>query len=271
MKLDHLSHSQISMLHKCGEQYRRRYIDGERVPPGVAQIRGRSVHRANERNLVAKVETGALLSLDEVQAAARDAVVGELQGEFVLDGDYAELGLERAKGFVQDEVVELATLHATEIAPKLEPKAIEVRIELPPSNALPVKLVGVLDLVDEHTGVRDTKTAQKSPGADDADLSDQLTAYDLLHRAYYREPPKGLGLDVLVRTPKKGDVKVVSLSTTRSVADLGVYVRRAQAAVRMIEAEIFLPAAQDSWACSAKWCGYSATCLFFRGRPRPQS
>jgi len=272
VKLDHISYSQMNTLHKCGEQYRRRYIEGEKVPPGVAQIRGSSVHKPIELNLINKMQTGEFLPLEAIGDLAADTVAAKMDGEIRLDGDYAEMGLAAAKGFVQNEVVSLSLLHAKQVAPSMSPKAVEVRIELPPSDAIPVKLVGVLDIVDEHTGVHDTKTAQKSPGKSDADDSGQLTTYDLLHRAHYGEEPKGLSLDVLVRTPSKGDLKVVSLQTKRSVEDLGVYVRRVQAAVRMIESEIFLPAPQDSWQCSTRFCGYAESCPFYNnGRTRPVS
>lgn len=271
MKLERISYSQVAMLHKCGEQYRRRYIEGEILPPGIALIRGKSVHAPIEANLVAKMETGALLPLEQVQSLAADTVRAALQADFVLDGDYAAMGIAKARDLVTDEVVGLSTLHATKVAPAIEPSAVEVKIEVPPSNALPVTLVGVLDLIDDREGIRDTKTAQKSPAADAADVSDQLTTYELLHRARYGEPAKGLGLDVLVRTPGRGELKYVPLRTTRSTEDLLPFLRRVQAAVRAIEAEIFIPAASDTWQCSAKWCGYSSSCAFFRGRPRPQS
>lgn len=261
----------MGTLSKCGEQYRRRYIERERLPPGCSQIRGRTTHEANERNLAHKLETGDLLELEEVQEIARDSVDGALQGEFVLGGDYVELGVTKARGVLKDEVVGLSTLHATEVAPAMEPEAIEVRVEVPAGGRLAVPLVGVIDLIDANTGIHDTKTAQKAPGRDDAHVSDQLTAYDLLHRALKGTPPKGLGLDVLVRTPKKGELRSYSLRTERTKADLSVYLHRVEAAVRTIEAEIFLPAPQDHWICSTRWCGYASTCPYFRGRPRPTS
>jgi len=269
VKLTRISPSQIGMLGKCGEQYRRRYVEGEILAPGIAQIRGRSTHATNEKNLIHKLETGVLLPLDEVRQLAAESVDAALAGEFVLDGDYEEVGLTAARGMVKDEVISLSTLHATQLAPLAEPEAIELKVEVPPSDVLPVTLVGVIDLIDRSRGVRDTKTAQKSPNADAAHNSDQLTTYDLLHRAHKKSPPAGLGLDHLIRTPKKGELRVVSQETSRTIEDLGVFVRRANAAVRSIESEVFLPAPQDHWACSLKWCGFASTCPYFRGRPRP--
>ena len=44
--------------------------------------------------------------------------------------------------------------------------------------------------------------------------------------------------------------------------------RRANAAVAMIDKEVFLPAPEDSWVCSRKWCGYYDTCPFASGAKR---
>ena len=40
----YLSPSQMGMYCRCGEQYRRRYIEKEIIPPGFALIKGGSVH-----------------------------------------------------------------------------------------------------------------------------------------------------------------------------------------------------------------------------------
>lgn len=269
MELKHLSWSQMNTLQRCGEQYRRRYVKRDVVPPGIALLRGRATHKANEKNLLAKMETGELLTVDDVLQAASDAFDEQASGEFLIDGDYEGMEIAEALGTAKDESVALAGLHAEKVAPSIEPTAIEVRIEIPPSNSLPVKFVSILDLIDRSVAVRDTKTTRKSPQADAAHGSDQLSGQALAFRARYRKPPEELSLDYLVRTTKKKETKHVRLPTERTVADLGVFVRRAQAATRMIEVEVFLPAPADSWACSPRWCGYAETCPYYRGRPRP--
>lgn len=56
----HLSISQINMLGRCGEQYRRRYIEGEKIPPGIAALVGRGVDDSVTINLQNKIDTGDL-------------------------------------------------------------------------------------------------------------------------------------------------------------------------------------------------------------------
>jgi hypothetical protein len=176
--------------------------------------------------------------------------------------------LAQAKDRTKDEVVGLSRLHATQLAPTIEPTAVEVKVTLAASESLPVKLVGVIDLVAKE-GVRDTKTKAKSPPEMLAHLSDQLTCYHLLHLAHYKAPPVRLGLDVLWRTPGKGECKSKTLWTEREIKDLEVFIARANAARRAIEAEIFLPAPADHWACTQRFCGYTDQCPYFAGRPRP--
>ena len=73
--IDSIHQSSLGTALRCGEQFRRRYIEGERVPPGVAAGRGTGVHKANEVNLNQKVITGTDLKLSDLKDAARDGFV----------------------------------------------------------------------------------------------------------------------------------------------------------------------------------------------------
>src|SRR5688572_33095123 len=93
VKKPHLSFSQLDMLSKCGEQYRRRYVLGERLPPGVAMIVGGAVDKSVNANMTNKKDSGALLPIEQVQDTARDALNSEWErGGVVLQDD------ERARG-----------------------------------------------------------------------------------------------------------------------------------------------------------------------------
>ncbi len=270
MKPQHLSVSQMDTLDKCGQQYAYRYIEKIVSPPGFAATRGKVTARSVEANLKHKMETGQLLPIEQVVQVAADALEAECQGAMMLDGDYAEMTIAQAKGVVKDQVVDLSKCHAEKVAPLIAPVGVEIRVELEPSEALPVKFVGVLDQIDGKR-IRDTKTKTKAPPKNMADDSLQLTAYDLLYQARYHEASQGQALDVLWKTPG-GKVDHRTLETTRNRRDLEVFVARAQAALKVIEAEVFLPAPPDHWVCSKKFCGYTNICPYFRdGRTRPTS
>jgi hypothetical protein len=252
--------------------YKRRYIDGERLPPGIALIRGGAVHEANEASMVAKMDGGGL-GVEEVKDRAADAFEDRVGRGFVLDGAYGkgEFTPKQALAHAKDDAVHLSALHLERVAPTIIPTAVEVRIEIPPSESLPVTFVSILDLIDRDQSPVDTKTKSKAPNADEADLSEQLSGQALAFRARKQYAERSLRLDILTRTPKTRKVNYIPLETTRTTADLEIFLRRANAALSVIEAERFIPPLPDSWWCAPLWCGYYETCPYARGRARPKS
>ena len=164
----HLSASALTMLFKCGEQYRRRYVLGEKIPPGISAHKGRGVHLGAEHDLKQKANTGALLPLEAVQDLARDGVMaGVSEGVLWTPDDEAE-GTERLVADAIDGAVRLAGVHHAELAPKIEPidaEHVERRWDLA-LEGFPFDLMGYYD-VCEATSVRDLKTKAKAPSASD--------------------------------------------------------------------------------------------------------
>jgi hypothetical protein len=64
----HLSQTQLTMYEKCGESYRRRYCDceGEKIPPGIALVKGTGVHGGSKANFKQKIETKEDLSRKKI-------------------------------------------------------------------------------------------------------------------------------------------------------------------------------------------------------------
>jgi RecB family exonuclease len=155
-----------------------------------------------------------------------------------------------------DFAVACATLHHEQVAPALEPVAVERKfhVELPG----PFDLAGTID-VQEQARLRDTKTTAKSPSEDAADKSLQLTVY---HYALSREGTavESVHLDYLVRGAKTR--KVVPLKSTRGTVDHERLLRLVDLAGRQIQSGIFLPCDPSAWCCSPRWCGYWDRCPF---------
>lgn len=257
----HLSNSAIDMLSKCGEMYRRRYIEGEKVPPGVALIVGKGVDHSVNTNLQAKIDTGSLLPVDAVRQAAMDSTVREWDsGEIALDPDEAARGVKAAKGAAVDKAVRLSELHATKTAPGIEPSAVQRKwtIEL---DGFPFDITGFIDVQEDVRSVRDTKTSGKSPAKTEADNSDQLSLYALAVKVIDGAAPREVRLDYLVdnKTPV-----AVSLASTRTDDDFRMVMRRVEAAAEVIEKQAFMPARRSDWWCSERFCGYAATCPYYR-------
>lgn len=265
-----LHQSQLDMLAKCGVMYKRRYIDGEIVPPGVALLVGTATHRSVELNLRHKARTGELLPTEEIIDSVRDDFTNRWDQEGVrLDSDEVLRGANAVKGSAIDLSIALATLHATDVAPNIIPiseKHVERKfvIELP---GYPVDLAGKID-VQEARGPRDTKTVSKTPSQVDVDCSMQLSMYAAAVHVLDDQPfPIQVTVDSLVKTKTP---KAVSLTAQRDEADVGRVLRRVERAVEIIESGQFTPAQADgpsAWVCSKRWCGYAETCPFWSGRP----
>jgi hypothetical protein len=241
------------MLTKCGLQYEFRYVRGIKRPPGVALVIGKGAHGAIEADLGKKIETGELLADDAIADYARDATEAEWKKETPKpedDGEPADLG-----GAV-DMAIALAELHHREVAPGLEPIAVERGFTLAMPD-FPFDFTGYID-VEEKGRVRDVKTAGKAPASDAADTSEQLTAYSL--EATVRGAPAAeVVLDVLVKTKVP---RVVTLRSERTADDHRRFLRKLEMAARVIKAGAFLPAPKvpGVWWCSQKHCGYWDMC-----------
>src|SRR3990167_5757448 len=116
-----LHQSGMDMLFKCGEQYYRRYVKGEKIPPGIAAVIGSATHKSIEANLSAKIQGGELLPVEWVQQVARDELEGIWKGGIKLDKDELAKGMKALKGEAIDTAVALSGLHRTNLAPSLEP------------------------------------------------------------------------------------------------------------------------------------------------------
>ncbi len=247
----HLSITQINMLARCGEQYRFRYVDGIKSPPGVALVIGKATHAAIEKDLTNKIQWGALLPDDAIAETAADATRKAWSDDepTLQDGDPDQ-------GGAVDAAVSLATLHHRELAPKIEPISLERGFVLS-LDGFPFDLMGYVD-IDEATRIRDTKTASKSPSGNEADKSDQLTLYHL-DATVRGDVGKTVALDYLVKTKV---AKAITLESTRGPEDHARLLRKVEASAKVIEAGNFAPTSPDNWWCSAKWCGYFDRCDF---------
>jgi hypothetical protein len=258
-----VSYSRMSMLSRCGEQFRRRYVEHEVVPPDVSLAVGRAVDRAVSENLRSKMVGTGLKPAEEVADLARDAVEDEFRGEVVLSDEEASRGLRAVKGEAADKSIRLASCHARELAPAITPTAVQRWMAVDLSRlGYPAELVGIIDVQEGADRVRDTKTSAKSPVAGAADQSLQLTTYGLAARVLDGKAPTALGLDFLVDS--KSGAKSVTQQTSRSVEDYRSLLRRVERYLEVVEKGAFQPTNPDNWWCSTRFCGYATTCPFYR-------
>lgn len=257
-KKPHLSATQLNMLSVCGEQYRRRYVEGEVIPPGIALLKGGAFHRAAETNMRQKIETHSDLPASEIVDAAVAAFEGESHGSYMLTEEEQSRGSSAVLGEAIDSVAAMARGHAEKQAPDYQPTMVEqeVRIELPGSR----DLLGIIDLADDKDRITDFKTARRKKRQGDADESIQLSVYAAVFQVKTGRAPSEVRLDSIVETKKSVDRQV--LVSTRGDADFQALAHRINAAASVIESGNYMPAPVGIWQCSQKFCGYFRSCPY---------
>lgn len=255
----HVSPSQLDMYFRCGEQWRRRYMCNEVIPPGIALIKGSAVHKAAEVNFAQKIQTNEDLPLDQLQGAAEehiDTMVAK-DGLF-LAPEEVSIGVQRVLGEAKDRTHAMVRALRAEVAPRIQPAMVEkfIRIELPNHSH---DLLGRLDLLTADHRVKDLKTSSKRKYQDEVDRSDQLTFYHMAVEYETGRAPTGIDLEVIVETKIPS---VQSLTSNRTQKDRQILLNRINTMIAGVKAGIFLPAAPGSWCCSPKFCGYYADCPF---------
>ncbi len=258
-----LSPSRLDMLARCGMQYFFRYVEGLRVPPGVAMVQGTAVHRAVVQDLRHKRDHGELLTLSAVEDCAADALENTWLGEEpALDEEERAIGKSVVKARAKDDAIYLAALHHRELAPSIIPVHLEREFRLDLTN-FPFDLVGVMDVQEPDT-IRDVKVSGRAPDLEAAEISVQLTTYALAAQVLDGRAPAAVTLDYLVHPKGKIPYQEV-LTSTRGNDDFHRLLKRVEAAAHVIQSGAFMPCTPDAWYCSSRWCGfYSDTCAFGR-------
>lgn len=255
----YISPSQLGMYTRCGEAYRRRYILGERIPPGIAAHRGSAVHKGAEENALQKIKTHVDLPAQDVIDIAAVAFDEKVKKDGVfLSPEELSVGEKLVVAAAKDTTVALAEVLARESLPKYQPLEVEIegRISIPESTH---DLLGRIDLIDEREFILDYKTSAKSKNQNDIDGDDQFTFYDLLYRAAKGKAPRGIIVENLVATKVP---KAVTFATSRTLDDTQALVNKVNAMINGITKGVFIPANSGSWNCSNKWCGYFNTCPY---------
>lgn len=260
------SMSRVGLLLRCGEAYRRRYIENEILPPGVAMARGTAVHKAAADNYRQKIESHQDLSVNDILDAASASFDAAVAAGVLFTPD-EEAAPKVVLGRAKDQAVRMARVYAEQEAPEYQPLLVEekIRRELPGTH----DLLGVLDLVDVRGVVADRKTTAKRKSQAEADRSLQLSMQASLAQSATGEWPKELRLEVLVDGTRGVERQVVR--TYRDASDMAALAATLNVVADSVQKGVFLPAPEGSWQCSARWCGYYSTCPYVRRTSRPEA
>ena len=266
----HISATQQTMASRCLEQYRRRYILGEIIPPGIALLQGGAFHVGAETNFRQKIDSHEDLPASEIVEAAVAAFDAKVAGSYALSDDEASRGAKVVLGEAKDQLAGLAGCHAKEQAPDYQPVAVEHTTRIVFPNATH-DMLAVTDLRDDQGRVVDFKTAARKPPQKDADESIQLTIYAAAYRIDTGEDAAEVRLDAVTKTKKPARH---ILTSTRSEADYRALLSRTNAMLATIAAfrkegvEPWPAAPVGAWWCGTKFCGFARSCPHFNSERR---
>ncbi len=245
------------MLLKCGEQYRRRYIEGEIMIPSAAMTLGGSGHKAEEKNFKQKIKSKTDISSEEVIDCFSDEWESRKYQIGWTKDDLAGKPIKKAEAREKDRGISLVQIFHKEQAPSIQPALVEEKFEVKFEGGYP-DLLGYLDTVDIKDTLYDYKYSKRSPDKNDIIFDLQMTNYDFGFRAKFKRKPKKLKKiwSVSTKVPKT----VFQEVAPRDDSQINRFMLRLEKAMEVIDKEILLPAPVGVWWCSENWCGYWNTC-----------
>ena len=255
MTIRSLSFSSLNAWALCPERWRRAYLEGERLPPGIAAHRGKGLHKSAEYNFMQKITSGEDEPLSVLQDVARDSFMDSARsGTFVPLKEKPSFKKDMAKAL--DLAVKVMTkAYRESLAPNVQPALVEKKItlDLPP---LPVPFTCILDVYTNDRWWLDIKSSGKKWPEAKGMTDLQATVNWALLKAHLGEEPVKMSYEIF--TPATHQ----SLEVTRGMADVHALIQRSQSMLACIQAGNFGPCDPNSWVCSPKWCGYFWTCKY---------
>lgn len=248
-----ISQSMLNLYCHCQEAFRRRYIEGEKIPPAIAMAVGTGVHKAAEINHKQKIDSGLDMRLDDIMDAAADGFRSAVEDSGVyFTGTRQELNKELGKG--SDLSVKMAAIYGKNVAPQIMPVAAELKL-LACHDDLPVPFLGIVDVLNHGNIVSDLKTANKKWRAGKEKESLQPAIYKYLLKQNYGQD---YGFDFHVMA-YDGNVQHIEMRDREN--NIGYVVNLAKALLNSCDSGVFMPAVPSHWMCCERFCGYYGTCL----------
>ncbi|MDR3361851.1 MAG: PD-(D/E)XK nuclease family protein [Desulfovibrio sp.] len=250
--IDHISPSMLGLFCRCQEAFRRRYLEGEKLPPGIAACIGSGMHKGAEANHRQKLASGVDMPVADIKDAARDGYVKAVaDGVFIPAGEEAEAPRALEKGM--DTSVSLAASYAEKVAPGIQPVAVEEKMTAAHQD-LPVPFLGIIDVLDKTGWCPDLKSAARKWSEGKEVGNPQPPVYSFLLKRT-RNLDAAFSFEVLTH---KGDHQHIPVETRPE--DLQPIIARAHGLLFSVQSGVFMPAEPGHWLCSPKWCGYWWSC-----------
>ena len=242
---------------RCGESFRRRYIEGEIIPPGIAARRGSGAHKAAEVNHRQKIKSGIDLPLGDLKDAARDEYMRLIKEEGVFLTKEELPSKDQILNDGLNQTIQATEIYREEIAPKIQPVRVEEKITIEvPGISMPIS--GTLDAEDDKGFIQDLKV-MKRKDQDWANREPQVGFYYLLRRGSVGDWPTGFKYQFVI--PNKEMVHE-EITTYRNKQQIQVLFRYIQQFLKDLKEGNFKPADPGHYICSSDYCGYWNSCPY---------
>jgi len=255
-QVNRLSYSMIRLYLECPRAYHYRYILGLPIVQRGRLVAGKVYHLGVAYAFKRKL-AGALATPTELFDIMSDTWEAQLAERLVYD----ELGEPKVEakridweeddpGKLKDTVLKLAALYLRKMVPKIEPIAVEQKLE---GVIATVPFVGYPDLQVRNLtgiGVIDHKFAKRCLSQADADKDIQPSAYAAL-----------LGQPIWAAFHQALDMKrpqINEVTTERGIDDIDWFGHLVEQVWRGIRSGIF-PPNPLTWKCGAD-CSYNVEC-----------
>lgn len=277
----HFSATSASMLFRCPEQWRRRYVLREKKPPNPNLLWGKAdteaVGWALEQMIA--VQEFSLATVGEVFSESIDQQINEAEGQIDFGGTLDPREQQRMLGKIKDAGIALSTQYVKEVAPTLLPTHTE--FELTVEHPLwPVPVIGYVDVLEGiivaedgrqvTTAIRERKTADRKPsGAINAEWVMQGRIYQMGMVAMGAEPLP-MYWDVSVKNMNSPDKQQVVKAAYNVMPDpvldhrtailIGQSMKMVEHFYRMYGPDELWPGQglTHPWACG--YCGWRPEC-----------
>jgi len=258
----YLSVSQVGLYQKCGERYRRRYVENQRTPPSSNLGHGRLIHKAVETLLQYKIDNEQRVPPADL---GNDAISDHLQ-EMSQDIEIWDPKVPDIETF-EETARELVGLYEESRLPEVLPRAVELKLKRVLRGRIP--FVGYTDLIEmslmdvdfqpmkslddlkSTDSVRDLKATGRKYGAQRVKNSLQLSMYAEITGL------ENVGYDLLVQKKKSEFAKQDAFRSKREKEHA---VDVVEDVAKSISAGVFMRADPESWMCTEKWCPYFSEC-----------
>jgi hypothetical protein len=156
-RIKHLSATSIAMFRRCPEQFRHRYIKGEKERPGEGLVIGSMFHEALEFNYSQKIESHEDRPVTEVIQYLQDAAVPKVLEENGGADEIAWDSQDPVKGvaLARTDSERILTAYHNSVVTRIQPVSLEEKLSISDSR-LPVPLIGYIDVKAGHEVQMDT-------------------------------------------------------------------------------------------------------------------